>query len=127
MIISYSCTHKSIKRHFITKVIQIFCRARNKNFHYGQYLSLPLSISSSSLPYSIFLPSLSSPPSLSSLFLSPESQPLSAAKGSGEALKFLKRVRAEPGRQMGFGVFSAKKRALLVISIKYLMITEITT
>jgi len=37
--------------------------------------------------------------------------------GVWEALKVPQLVRAESGRQMGFGVFSAEK-ALLVISIK---------
>jgi len=40
------------------------------------------------------------------------------------ALKLSQRLRVEPGRQTGFGVFSAKNNAS---GIKYLIMTKITT
>ena len=79
-------------------------------FHYGQSPSLPLP----SIPLSAFssFPRLFPLPSpLPFLSPSPRAQRLNAARGSGGALKFPQRVRAEPGRQTGFGVFSATKSA----------------
>jgi len=75
-----------------------------KIFRYSQSFSLPL-------PLSPFPPLPLPSPCLPSLPIPfPRGpQPLSAARGPGGALKLPQWVRAEPGRQTGFGVLNKER------------------